>query len=116
MLPRRRFLQQTAAAGAAFLPLVTRAANPGPSERNFRVGIIGSTGRGDYGHHLDEAWLKVPGAQVVAVADDDPFQETIEIFMDAGESGSLFEQSYGYAVFPTVGKGGFVVDRPSGKP
>jgi lipid-binding SYLF domain-containing protein len=39
-------------------------------------------------------------------ADEDPFQETIEIFREAGESGSLFEIAYGYAVFPTVGRAG----------
>jgi predicted dehydrogenase len=38
---------------------------------NYRVGVIGRTGHGDYGHHLDMAWKDVPGAKVVAVADDD---------------------------------------------
>lgn len=37
----------------------------------FRVGIIGSTGRGDYGHDLDMAFDGVPNTQIVAVADDD---------------------------------------------
>lgn len=36
----------------------------------FRVGIIGRTGRGDYGHGLDEVWLRIPETEVVAVADD----------------------------------------------
>jgi predicted dehydrogenase len=36
----------------------------------IRVAIIGSTGRGDYGHTLDVAWKEVPEAQIVAVADD----------------------------------------------
>lgn len=36
----------------------------------YRVGIIGSTGRGDYGHGLDTVWTQVPACQVVAVADD----------------------------------------------
>lgn len=35
-----------------------------------RVAVIGSTGRGDYGHQLDRAWLSVPEAEIVAVADD----------------------------------------------
>lgn len=38
----------------------------------YRVAIIGSTGRGDYGHGLDLMWRDVPRCQVVAVADDDP--------------------------------------------
>ena len=37
----------------------------------LRIGVIGRTGRGDYGHGLDMAWADVPGTQVVAVADDD---------------------------------------------
>jgi len=38
----------------------------------FRVGVIGSTGRGDYGHGLDTVWKEVPETEVVAVADADP--------------------------------------------
>jgi predicted dehydrogenase len=38
---------------------------------NYRVAVIGRTGRGDYGHALDTMWLGVPRAQVVAVADPD---------------------------------------------
>ena len=37
----------------------------------YRVGVIGRTGRGDYGHGLDLVWKDIPNAQVVAVADDD---------------------------------------------
>ena len=36
-----------------------------------RVAIIGSTGRGDYGHGLDVAWKEVPQVEIVALADDD---------------------------------------------
>jgi predicted dehydrogenase len=36
-----------------------------------RVAVIGHTGRGDYGHGLDVAWLNVKRAKVVAVADAD---------------------------------------------
>ena len=44
----------------------------------------------------------------VARADDDAAkcQETIKLFEDAGESASYFKKSYGYAVFPTIGKAG----------
>ncbi len=38
---------------------------------NFRVGIIGRTGHGDYGHGMDEAFVGLPNCQIVAVADDD---------------------------------------------
>src|SRR6185369_4551262 len=38
--------------------------------RTFRVGVIGSTGRGDYGHGLDTAFLGLPGVEFAAVSDD----------------------------------------------
>jgi len=37
-----------------------------------RVAVIGSTGKGGYGHGLDTAFIGVEGAAVVAVADDNP--------------------------------------------
>lgn len=37
-----------------------------------RTAVIGSTGRGSYGHGLDVAWLDVPDVELVAVADDNP--------------------------------------------
>lgn len=37
-----------------------------------KVAVIGSTGRGDYGHGLDVMWRDVPECQLVAVADDNP--------------------------------------------
>jgi lipid-binding SYLF domain-containing protein len=36
----------------------------------------------------------------------DKYQDTIGIFANAGESGQFFGKSYGYAVFPTIGKAG----------
>jgi len=36
----------------------------------------------------------------------DEYESTIEVFKNAGESGNFFAKSYGYAVFPTIGKGG----------
>jgi predicted dehydrogenase len=38
----------------------------------YTAGIIGKTGRGDYGHYLDSAFQKFPQVNVVAVADDNP--------------------------------------------
>jgi len=39
----------------------------------------------------------------------DEYSDTISVFKNAGESGSFFSTAYGYAVFPTIGKGGMVV-------
>ncbi len=40
-----------------------------PAKR-FRVAVIGSTGKGDYGHSIDTAFRGVERAEIVAVADD----------------------------------------------
>lgn len=37
------------------------------------------------------------------------YSEAIESFSKAGQSGEFFKTAYGYAVFPTIGKGGLVV-------
>ena len=36
----------------------------------------------------------------------DEYEDTIKIFRDAGESGAFFQNSYAYALFPSIGKGG----------
>lgn len=43
----------------------------------------------------------------LAWADDE--SDTVTAFRSAGESGAFFDGSYGYAVFPTIGKAGFGV-------
>jgi len=69
-LPRRVFLAGAgAAAGAVFCPALGRAGEGRPA---YRVGVIGHTGRGDYGHGLDVVWRDVPGTEIVAVADASP--------------------------------------------
>lgn len=50
-----------------------------------------------------------------ALAAGDRHAETIQLFKDAGESGKFFEKSYGYAVFPTIGKGGLGIGGAFGK-
>lgn len=37
------------------------------------------------------------------------YADAIKVFSNAGESGHFFKTAYGYAIFPTVGKGAFVV-------
>lgn len=46
---------------------------------------------------------------IVGVASANKYVDTIELFKNAGESSSFFPNCYGYAVFPTIGKGGLVV-------
>ncbi len=41
------------------------------AEKRWRIGVIGHTGRGNYGHGLDTLWLRLPETQIVAVADAD---------------------------------------------
>jgi lipid-binding SYLF domain-containing protein len=43
----------------------------------------------------------------VSRADD--YSETIQLFKQAGASSKFFANCYGYAVFPGIGKGGFIV-------
>ncbi len=43
------------------------------------------------------------------------YTDTINLFKNAGESASFFRTAYGYAVFPTIGKGGLVVGGAHGK-
>ena len=58
--PRRSFLMSALAAATA------------GAQRSRRVGIIGHTGHGNYGHGIDTVWSSVAGMEVVAVADPDP--------------------------------------------
>lgn len=39
----------------------------------------------------------------------DEYVDTVQLFKNAGDSAKFFANSYGYAVFPTIGKGGLGV-------
>lgn len=43
------------------------------------------------------------------VARADAYSDTINAFRNAGASGNFFNSAYGYAVFPTIGKGAVVI-------
>jgi lipid-binding SYLF domain-containing protein len=45
----------------------------------------------------------------------DDYTETIKVFKNAGGSGELMKTAHGYAVFPTIGKGGAGVGGAYGK-
>ncbi|QJR14320.1 YSC84-related protein [Usitatibacter palustris] len=59
------------------------------------------------------AFLFIAFASASAWADE--YTDTINVFKKAGESGRMFDSAYGYAVFPTVGKGGVGVGGAYGK-
>lgn len=40
-------------------------------EKQYKVGVLGHTGRGNFGHGMDTLWKGVPTTQVVAVSDPD---------------------------------------------
>jgi lipid-binding SYLF domain-containing protein len=44
----------------------------------------------------------------------DEYVDTIASYKNAGQSASFFSKSYGYAVFPNVGKGGLVIGAAHG--
>jgi len=54
-------------------------------------------------------------AVVGQVAWADSFSDAIQSFRNAKESALFFDKSYGYAVFPTIGKGGIGIGGAHGK-
>ncbi|WP_116364611.1 YSC84-related protein [Parahaliea mediterranea] len=50
-----------------------------------------------------------------AGAQADSYSEAMESFKRAGESGEFFKSAYGYALFPTIGKGGIGIGGAHGK-
>jgi predicted dehydrogenase len=58
-------------AAGSTLDLNLTGAEPG-AENRFRAAIIGHTGRGDYGHELDQVFTAHPRIELVAVADPVP--------------------------------------------
>ena len=52
---------------------------------------------------------------IASVASASKYTDTIALFKNAGESAAFFDSCYGYAVFPTVGKGGLIVGAAHGK-
>lgn len=64
---RRRFVQAgTVSVAAGLVGRATLAA----AKKRYRVGIIGRTGKGDYGHGVDVAFTKLDNVDIVALADE----------------------------------------------
>ena len=56
--------------------------------------------------HFLQFLALVAMALPIAPAWADKYSDTIDVFKKAGQSGAFFDKSYGYAVFPTIGKAG----------
>ena len=69
-MKRRTFLRNTAAGAVALAAAPLHHARAGTAE--YKVAVIGRTGRGNYGHGLDVVWKDIDRARIVAVADEDP--------------------------------------------
>jgi len=54
---------------------------------------------------LAGALLAMTAGVVVA----DQYSDTIDLFKKAGESGSFFQNSYAYAVYPSIGSGALII-------
>jgi len=65
-MKRRSFLCSALAVGVG-----TARSEEADGRAPVTVGVIGHTGRGDYGHGIDTGWLNVPQTKIVAVADAD---------------------------------------------
>jgi len=61
-------------------------------------------------------WVWMPMLLIAAgAAQADSYGDTIALFKNAGDSAAFFSRSYAYAVFPTIGEGGFIVGAARGK-
>jgi len=54
-------------------------------------------------------------AIVTSAAWSDGYDDARKVFQDAGASGGFFDKAYGYALFPTIGKGGIGIGGAGGK-
>jgi predicted dehydrogenase len=68
-MKRRTFIK---AVGLSTLAASGAGATFKGQQGNYRVAVIGHTGRGNYGHGLDRVWLDIPGSDIIAVADANP--------------------------------------------
>jgi lipid-binding SYLF domain-containing protein len=66
-------------------------------------------------HLMRLALIPLLAISMGAAAHAAGYADTIAVFKNAGASGTFFDKSYAYAVFPTVGSGAFVVGGAYGK-
>ena len=65
---------------------------------------------------MQRSWLVLAAFGLFfGVAHADSYSRTVALFRHAHQSASFFHRSYGYAVFPTIGKGGIGIGGAFGK-
>ena len=64
---------------------------------------------------MPAAWAGQKSVADLQAEEEEHYQETVRIFEGAGESGEFFGNSYGYAIFPTIGKAGLIIGGAHGK-
>jgi lipid-binding SYLF domain-containing protein len=64
---------------------------------------------------LSSALLALALLAFGSAAHADKYTDTIALFQNAGESAKFFDDSYGYAVFPTIGKAGLGIGGAHGE-
>jgi lipid-binding SYLF domain-containing protein len=94
------------AGGAGGVGLMQSPSNGRAPARGVLLPVVAGSLRG---------WLLLMAATLIApAAMADEYTETINLFEQAGESAAFFSHSYGYAIFPSVGKGGLVLGAAHG--
>lgn len=61
------------------------------------------------------ALVLILSSSVASANEPDAFSQTIDIYKKSAQVQPFFETAYGYAVFPTIGKGGFIVGAAAGE-
>jgi lipid-binding SYLF domain-containing protein len=61
------------------------------------------------------ALVIILSAAVLSADASDKFSQTIEVYKKSPQAQPFFKTAYGYAVFPTIGKGAFVVGAAAGE-
>ncbi|MDB4749279.1 Gfo/Idh/MocA family oxidoreductase [Rubripirellula sp.] len=84
--------RQFSVATLSFVGAVTECLGEAAENRNhpWSVGVIGHTGRGDYGHGLDTVWRHFPNTTVTAVAD----ANALGLARELGKLGLKAEKGY----------------------
>jgi len=71
-IKRRTLLAGAVGMTAAAIVRTKSARGAAAPARKYRVGVIGHTGRGGYGHGLDKVWRDIPEGRIVGLADANP--------------------------------------------